>query len=51
MKIKTRSHGNRLKASGGHESRLQMWVEDIKNQGIPAAQCTRRVFLTGELIS
>ncbi len=24
------SHGNRLKASGDHESRLQMWVEDMK---------------------
>lgn len=24
------SHGNRFKASGNHESRLQMWVENIK---------------------
>lgn len=24
------SHGNRLKACGDHESRLQMWVEDIE---------------------
>lgn len=37
------SHGNGLKAFGNHESKLLMWVEDIKVREFQ--QCSaRRVF-------
>lgn len=41
------SHGNGLKASGNHESKPLMWVEDIKVRGFQQCSTRKERFETG----